>query len=144
MREQLDLARAEQRAAEQRAETSAKALTEVKAALDFPVDIVNRSLLLTNFLEKEGKINRPQIIRFLMYHARNIEHTWDNMQTSVLNIRPAEEERPEQETPVRQKTPHLFTTHEAGGASQTKTGADASPDDMVSIPDFVSGTRNTD
>ena len=59
MREQQDLARVEQRAAERRAEASVKALTEVKAALNFPVDIVTRSLLFTNFLEKEGKINRP-------------------------------------------------------------------------------------
>ena len=69
MREQTDLARRECAAAELRVEASARALADVRDALNFPVDTVNRSLLFTNFLEKDGKINRSQIIRFLMDHA---------------------------------------------------------------------------
>ena len=69
MREQTDLARRECAAAELRVEDSARALADVRDALNFPVDTVNRSLLFTNFLEKDGKINRAQIIRFLMDHA---------------------------------------------------------------------------
>jgi hypothetical protein len=106
-------------------------------ALNFPVDTVNRSLLFINFLEKEGKINRPQIIQFLMDHARNMECTWDNMQTLVSNIKSAEEQQPAQETPDQQRTPNLFKTPEAGGSSQTRTDAADSPDDMVSTSDFV-------
>ena len=94
MREQQELARAEQRAADWRVDASAWALAEVRTAFNFSVDTVNRGLLFTNFLEKEGKINRPQIIRFLLDHARNIERTWDNMQTLVSNIRLAEEQQP--------------------------------------------------
>ena len=101
MREQQKLARAKQQAAEQKADASARALTEVRTALSFPVDVVNRSLLFTNFLEKEGKINRPQIIRFLLDHARNMERTWDNMQTLVSNMKSAEEQKTSQETPIR-------------------------------------------
>ena len=73
-------------------------------ALSVPIDVVNRSLLFTNFLEKKGKINRPQIIRFLLDHARNMERTWDNMQTLVSHMKPAEEPNTAQETHVRQKT----------------------------------------
>ena len=62
MREQQDLARAEQWAAKCRADASAQTLAQVRTALNFPVDTVNRRLLFINFLEKEGKINRPQII----------------------------------------------------------------------------------
>ena len=69
MQEQTEFTREEREVAERRAEESAQALTEVREALNFPVDTVNRSLLFTNFLEKEGKIHRPQIIRFLMDHA---------------------------------------------------------------------------
>ena len=75
MREQLELARAKQPVVERKTNASAQALTEVRAALNFLVDTVNRSLLFTAFLEKEGKINRSQIIRFLMDHARKMEHT---------------------------------------------------------------------
>ena len=106
--------------------------------MSFPVDTVNRSLLFTAFLEKEGKINRSQIIRFLMDHARKMEHTWDNMQVLVVNISLASGPQPEPKTPARRKSPDLFRTPEAGGPSETKTGPDASPDDMVSTPDFVS------
>jgi hypothetical protein len=113
-------------------------LTEVRTALSFPVDVINRSLLFTNFLEKEGMINRPQIIRFMQDHARNMERTWDNMQTLVSNMKPAEELKMAQETLLRQKTPELFKTPEAGGPSKSKSGAEASPDDMISTPDFVS------
>ena len=138
MREQLDLARAEQQTAERKADASAQALSEVQTALSFPVDTVNRSLLFTAFLEKEGKINRSQIIRFLMDHARKMEHTWDNMQVLVANISLASGPQPEPKTPARRKSPDLFRTPQAGGPSETKTGPDASPDDMVSTPDFVS------
>ena len=89
MREQQDIARAEQRAAERRANTSAQVLIDVRAALDFPVDTVNRSLLFTAFLEKEGKINISQIIWFLMDHARSMQRTWDNMQLLVSNLKSA-------------------------------------------------------
>ena len=41
MHEQQDIARAEQRVAERRANASVQALTDVRAALDFPVDTVN-------------------------------------------------------------------------------------------------------
>ena len=54
MREQTDLARQECEAAELRAEDSARALADVRDALNFPVDTVNRSLLFTNFMAKEG------------------------------------------------------------------------------------------
>ena len=106
--------------------------------MDFPVDTVNRNLLFTTFLEKEGKLNRPQIIRFLMDHARNMEHTWDNMQVLVANITLAADQQPEPKTPARWRSLNLFRTPEARGPSQTKTGIDASLDDMVSTPNFVS------
>ena len=89
MQEQQELAQAEQQAAERKTDASARALSEVWVALSFPVDIVNRSLLFTSFLEKEGKINKPQIIRFLQDHAQNMERTRDNMQTLVSNMKPA-------------------------------------------------------
>ena len=57
MQEQNELARQEREAAERRAEESAQALTEVREALNFPVDTVKQSLFFTNFLEKDGKIN---------------------------------------------------------------------------------------
>ena len=79
MKEQTMLARQEHEVAERRAEESAQALTEVREALNFPVDTVNGSLLFTNFQEKNGKINRPQIICFLMDHAQKMETTWDKM-----------------------------------------------------------------
>ena len=103
-----------------------------------PPTTVNRSLLFTNFPKKEGKINQPLIIRFLPDHTRNMERTWDNMQTLVSNMKPAKEQELAQEAPVRQKTPDMFKTPEAGGPSKTKSDAEASPHDMVSIPDFVS------
>ena len=86
MREQTDLARRECAAAELQAEDFARALADVRDALNFPVDIVNRSLLFTNFLEKDGKINRAQIIRFLMDHAQKMEATWDKVQVLVSNV----------------------------------------------------------
>ena len=92
-------------------------------------------------MEKEDKPNCPQIIRFLMDHARNMEHTWDNMQVLVANITPAVDQQPEPKTPVRRRTHDLFQTPEGGGPSQTKTGTNASSDDMVSTPDFVSPLR---
>ena len=63
---------------------------------------------------------------------------WDNMQLLVLNLKPAADQQREPKTPIWQRTPDLFQTPEARGPSQTKTGADASPDDMVSTPDFAS------
>ena len=83
-------------------------MTDVREALNFPVDTVNRSLLFTNFLEKDGKINRQQIIRFLMDHARKMETTWDKMQVLVSNVQPKDEQRPKPATPVRQTTPDIF------------------------------------
>ena len=75
--------------------------------MSFPVDTVNRSLLFTAFLEKEGKINRSQIIRFLMDHAQKMEHTWDNMQVLVANITPASGPQSEPKTPARNRNPRL-------------------------------------
>ena len=56
----------------------------------------------------------------------------------MANITLAADQQPEPKTPVRRRSPDLFRTPKAGGPSQTKTGTDASPDDMVGTPDFVS------
>ena len=138
MKEQTDLARRECAAAELRAEDSARALADVRDALNFPVDIVNRGLLFTNFLEKDGKINRAQIIRFLMDHAQRMESTWDKMQVLVSNMRGRDGQQTETVTPPKQTTPDIFKTPEHGGPSQPKSRGDASPDDRVSTPDFIS------
>lgn len=52
----------------ERANHSGWALAEVKNALNFPVDCVNRSLLFSARLERDEKLYKRQIIRFLLDH----------------------------------------------------------------------------
>ena len=87
LRKELDAevaAHAEERKArelaEQRANESARALVEVRDALNFPVDTVNRSILFTAGLEKEDRMTRGQMIKFLLEHGRKMERTWEKMQ----------------------------------------------------------------
>ena len=74
------------REAQERAKASRRALTEVCTALGFPVDIVNRAFLYTENLERDEKLNRAQIIRFLLNHNRKMEKTWGKMQELVNNM----------------------------------------------------------
>ena len=57
----------------------ALALSKVRTALSFPVDMVNRALLFTEDLEWDEKLNCGQIIRFLLDHGRKMEKTWVKM-----------------------------------------------------------------
>lgn len=62
----VEAAWAGEKAAMDRATWSAWGLAEVKHALEFPVVVVNRSLLFDHKLEKEVKLNRTEIIQFLI------------------------------------------------------------------------------
>ena len=64
MKEQTELARQEREVVERRAEESAQALTDVREALNFPVDTVNRSLLFTNFWRRRVKSTGRRSLAF--------------------------------------------------------------------------------
>lgn len=57
-----------------------------KASLNFLVDTVNQSLLFKACLEKEGKLNRGQMICFLVDHNRKMEETWEQTQEMAANM----------------------------------------------------------
>ena len=125
----VSLARMEMEEAKRQADTSARALVEVRTALAFPVDTVNRSLLYTEQLEKEEKLNRSQIIRFLHDHSRKMEVTWTKMQLlagSLLHNTPEPAGTPMSEAP--RKVP------ERGGPSGTPPTALPEPFDFLSTP----------
>ena len=73
-----------------------------------------------------------------MDHAQKMEATWDKIQVLISNVRPRNGQRPEPVTPIKQTTPDIFKTPEAGGPIKSKSEPDASPDDRVSTPDFAS------
>jgi len=126
--------------AEERANASARALAEVKAALDFPVDTVNRSLLFTARLEKEGNLNRGQIIRFLQDHSRKMEKTWVLMQGLVAQLIPAGPEDRGTQAPQDLSTPVRVTTTpvEPMDPSGATPGSAEKPIDLGEIPEHVS------
>lgn len=75
----LEVAKQARKVAEEQANRSRWAVADVKAALNFPIDNVSCSLLFSTRLEKEGKLNQGQIIRFLPDHSRKIERTGEQM-----------------------------------------------------------------
>ena len=117
--------------AQAKANTSGRAMVEVCEALSFPVDTVNRALLFTENLERDEKLNRGQIIRFLMDHSRRMEKTWSCMQELVWNMFPP--------PPIAQgsQVPEdsAATPGPVAGVSQTTP---VGFNDMVGTPDFVS------
>ena len=150
-----DRAQAEEarRVAEEKAKASALALAEIRKVLDFPVDTIHRSLLFTERLETEGKLNRGQIIRFLNDHGRKMEKTWGQMRELVANLAPeGPEERSTQApedlvTPVRVTTtpepvaPQQATPETSGGAvNPEKTPATGSPMSWSAFPTLSTGT----
>ena len=120
--------------AQEKANASGKAMEEVRTALSFPVDTVNRALLFTETLERDEKLNRGQIIRFLLDHGRKMEKTWSRMQELVRNMFPPP---PIAAGPQSPDVPILTPATDAG----TSQGTPASFNDLVGTPDF--GTPNS-
>lgn len=81
-------ARQAQKAGKERANASARALAKVVTALNFLVDSINQTLLFRGRLEKEDKVNRGQIIRFLLDQNWKMESTWEQMRELMANMTP--------------------------------------------------------
>lgn len=84
-----EVAKHARKVAAKEANWSGWALADVQAAVSLPIDIVNRSLLLSARLEKEGNLNCRQIIRFVLDHNRKMERIWEQMQELAANMTPA-------------------------------------------------------
>ena len=125
-------ARRQKEEAEEKANASARALEQVRTALTFPVDTVNRSLLYTEELEKGERLNRSQIIRFLIDHGRKMEGTWEKMQVLVSNMSVAFPPSQGTQTPV---TPTV-TPDKATPSGLAPIPGDVF--DLVGTPDFSS------
>lgn len=126
-------ARRQKEEAEERANASAKALGEVRNALEFPADTVNRSLLYTEELEKGERLNRGQIIRFLLDHGRKMEGTWEKMQQLVRNMSVAFPTSQGTQTPAAP----TVTPVRAEPSGTSPGGAEAASD-LFGTPDFAS------
>ena len=129
------------REAQEKAAASGQALTEVRSALNFPVDTVNRALLYIENLERDENLNRAQIIRFLLNHSRKMEKTWDKMQELVNNMapelpKPCEIQVPEDPIaiPIKAKTSGTPSGLSAG-TSEVNPGGFV---DLIGTPDLVS------
>ena len=136
---ELQLAVELRKEAEERAQGSALALVEVRKNLDFPVDTVNRSLLFTAQLEKEGCTNRGQIIRFLMEHSRKMETTWKLMQGLVANMKPEGPEERATQAPEDLATPvRVVTTPEPAAPAEAVAGGEEAPAPTMATPALLS------
>lgn len=87
--EALAAARAAEPTANDRAVRTIWCLEEVREALTFPVDTVNRSLFFDELLDKQGKVNRSHVIRFLLDHGRKMERTWGFMREMAEHFQEA-------------------------------------------------------
>jgi hypothetical protein len=115
--------------AQEKANASGLALAEVQTALSFPADTVNRALLFTENLERDEKLNRGQIIRFLLDHSKKMEKTWSRMQELIRNMFPPPPIAAGTQTP---EAPSATPVSDAGTSQDTP----ASFNDMVGTPDF--------
>lgn len=64
------------------------ALREVKETVSLPLDVLNKARLFEEQLEKEEKLSRGHIIRYLGDQARKMERTWGHMQLLVKTLLP--------------------------------------------------------
>ena len=118
-----------------------RALTEVRSALNFPADTVNRALLYTKNLERDEKLNRAQIIRFLLDHSRKMEKTWGKMQELANNMasglpRASETQLPEDPTATPEKATTSGTPPKPlAGTPRVNQGGFV---DLIGTPDLVS------
>lgn len=69
-----------------RADASRRDVIEVKHALTLLVDVVSRTRLSDERLEREDKLSQGHIIQNLNDQARKMEKTWGQMQLLVENI----------------------------------------------------------
>ena len=90
LRTEIRKAEQAKKEAEDRATESAKALAGVRQFLVHPIDVVNKARLFDAKLDKEEKLSRANVIRFLNDQARKMERTWEQMQTLVANRGPEE------------------------------------------------------
>ena len=141
LRKQLEKAEAELGAAqtarteaEAKADASARLLVEVRAALSFPVDTVNRSLLYTESLEKQEKLTRGQIIRFLLDHSRKMETTWKKMQELVQHLIPEAPRACGTQVPEEP----LLTPEKASTPSGTPKATPGDFIDLAGTPELIS------
>lgn len=86
----MDVWKAESHAndARNRVDASRRTLIEVKDALTLPVDVVNKARLFNERLEREDKVSRGYIIRYLNDEARKMEKTWEQIKLPVENSIP--------------------------------------------------------
>lgn len=74
--------------AKDRAVISREALMEIKEALSLLIDVVNKAKLFNEQMEKQEKLNRGHIIRYLSDQARKMEKTCRQMQLMVGSLVP--------------------------------------------------------
>ena len=142
MEEELRVAWNDSESAKEKARSSGRALAEVKAAVDFPVDTANRARLYDRSLEGMDTKNLSKIIRFLMDHSKEMDKTWSKMRTLVTNMTTAAPtscgtQLPEQLLPSR-------TAARPSGSEAGPSGSAVAPAVATAGPRGGASTRAAD